>query len=179
MPSVASVIALLRGINLGARNRVPMGGLRELLTDLGYPDSRTLLQSGNVVVETRDDPEKVARAIEKGVADRFGVQADVMVRTGRELEAVVKADPLGDVANDPKKYMVAFLAEKPKAPVIRELSSRDFGDEAFAAKGREVYMWCANGLRESKVAGACSEKNLGVRATVRNWNTVLKLHELL
>ena len=176
---MAPIIVLLRGINLGARNRVPMAGLRELCAELGYPDARTLLQSGNVVLDTKDAPAKVARALEKGVAERFGVQADVMVRTGRELRAVVKADPLGDLADDPKRYMVAFLSEKPRAAVIKELNAQDFGREAFAAKGSEVYMWCADGLQNSKVAKACSEKKLGVRATVRNWNTVLKLHDLL
>ena len=179
MRSMASVVALLRGINLGARNRVPMAGLRDLLAELGYPGARTLLQSGNVVIETTDAPATVTRKLEKGIAERFGVESDVIVRTGRELKAVVKADPLGAVADDPRHYMVAFLAGKPKAAVVKDLAGRDFGAERFAAKGREVYMWCPDGLRESQVVRACSEKNLGVRATVRNWNTVRKIHALL
>lgn len=176
---MASVIALLRAINLGARNRVPMAGLRELLADLGYEDARTLLQSGNVVVDTTDAPAKVARAIEAGVEERFAVKADVMVRTSHELETVFAADPFGAVATDPKMYFVAFLAGEPDASAIRDLEARDFGDERFAARGREVYMWCANGLRDSQVAKVAGERHLGVRATVRNWNTVRRLHDML
>lgn len=156
-----------------------MAGLRELLAELGYENPRTLLNSGNAVVETDDDPDAVGRAIHTGVAERFGVTVDVMTRTSRELEAVVRADPLGDVATEPKMYMVAFLAAEPAAAAVEELERRDFGQEGFAARGREVYMWCANGLTDSQVVRAASEKQLGTRATVRNWNTVCKLHDML
>src|SRR5688500_18463394 len=124
---MASVIALLRGINLGARNRVPMAGLRDLLGELGYPDARTLLQSGNVVIDPRDAPETGAGRLEQAVAERFDVRSDVIVRTGRELKAVVRANPLGATADAPKRYMVAFLAGKPKASFVKELAARDFG----------------------------------------------------
>lgn len=172
---MATVVALIRGINVGAHKRLAMGELRELLGELGYENPRTLLQSGNVVVDTKDKPDKVARDLERAIAKRFGYDVDVIARTAAQISAVVKANPLETVAKDPKKHMVAFLAEKPKASA---LPKEDFSPEAFALKGTELYVWCPDGLRECKLMKALSEKNLGVRATVRNWSTVTKVDEL-
>lgn len=176
---MASVVALLRGINVGGRNRLAMAGLRDLLGDLGFGNPRTLLQSGNVVVDSEDPAEAVARAIAEGVAERFGVRADVMVRTGEEFRAVVDANPLADVADDPRRSMVAFLSAEPDPAVVDALAAQDFGREAFAARGRELYMWCPDGLSRSAVAAACAERRIGVRATVRNWSTVQRIAAVL
>ena len=96
-------IALLRGINLGARNRVSMPELRELLTGLGHEDVRTLLQSGNVVLTSDDTGERLEQALARAIADEHGVESRVVVRTARELAGVVKRDPFAGVADDPKR----------------------------------------------------------------------------
>src|SRR4051794_14376938 len=104
---MARQIALLRGINLGSRNRVSMPELRDLLDGLGYGDVRTLLQSGNVVLPSGAGPAKVARDLEKAIAAKLGVESAVVVRTRDELADVIERNPLADVADDRKRYQVS------------------------------------------------------------------------
>ncbi len=106
-------VALLRGINVGAHNRIPMADLRALLADIGYPDARTLVQSGNIVLSAELAPEELAAELERAIAGKFGVQTPVVVRTRDELAAVVALDPLGDVAEEHKLYQVSFLSAEP------------------------------------------------------------------
>src|SRR5919201_3050471 len=99
-------IVLLRGINLGARNRISMPDLRELLGGAGFEDVRTYLQSGNVVLSSTASPKRVARECEALIADRLGLEIQVVVRTRNELAKVVKRNPLAKVAVNPKRYQV-------------------------------------------------------------------------
>lgn len=175
---MATQIALLRGINLGANRRIAMGELRELLTDLGYGDVRTLLQSGNIVLDTRLGPEKLARTLERQIADGTGVDPAVVVRSRDELAEVVERNPLGDVADDPKRHTVYFLSGEPDADAVRALESEDVAPEAVVVAGREIYTWHPNGIQRSPLVKLVGKAPLGVTATARNWNTVLKLLEL-
>src|ERR1700722_14407958 len=112
---MASQIVLLRGINIGPRNRIAMPALRELLTGAGFEDVRTYVQSGNVVLRSKLKPKKLEQECERLIAEEFGLQIPVVVRTRDELATVVKRDPLGDVADSPKRYQVSFLSA-PLAP---------------------------------------------------------------
>jgi uncharacterized protein (DUF1697 family) len=168
-------VALLRGINLGARNRVAMGDLRELLTGLGYGDVRTLLQSGNVVLSSRVGGERLERALREQIADGLGVDAPVITRTRDEIADVIERNALAAVATDPKRYQVSFLTGEPVADVVRELAAIDVAPELLAISGREIYTWHPDGIQNSPVAKLLSERRLGVGATARNWNTVQKL----
>jgi uncharacterized protein (DUF1697 family) len=172
---VTQLIALLRGINLASRNRISMGALRELLEDMGYQEVRTLLQSGNVVLTAEQSPEEVARAIEREIAKRLGLSIDVIVRTAEELASVVAANPLGDVATDGSKHFVVFLSEEPDQARLGELDEQDFAPERFRARGREVFVWCPNGMRDSPLLKVLGKQRLARTATMRNWNTVAKL----
>jgi uncharacterized protein (DUF1697 family) len=171
-PRVARHAVLLRGINLGSRNRVSMPDLRKALEEAGFEDVRTHLQSGNVVLESTGKPETVARKCEKVVKDRFGLEIPVVVRTRAELAAVVKRNPLGKVANDPKRYQVSFLSAKLPAKVVRELEAVAAPTERFVTVGREAYAWHPKGIARSKLWTQLAGKGLGVTATARNWATV-------
>jgi uncharacterized protein (DUF1697 family) len=171
-------IALLRGINLGARNRVSMPELRELLTGLGHEDVQTLLQSGNVVLTSEETGGQLEQALEQAIAGELGVESRVVVRTARELAGVVKRNPLADVADDPKRYQVSFLSAKPEAAVVRALKAADVAPEQVAVHGREIYAWHAEGIQRSPLAKLLTDRKLGVTATARNWSTVTKLLEL-
>jgi uncharacterized protein (DUF1697 family) len=173
-----SRIVLLRGINLGSTNRIAMPALREALADAGFDDVRTYLQSGNVVLASRAAPKTVARRCEEVIAERFGLEIAVVARTRDELAEVVKRNPLGDVATDPKRYQVSFLSAKPAAEVVRKLEELAAGDERFVADGRELYAWHPAGVARSKLWAALAGRGLGVAATARNWTTVTKLLEL-
>jgi uncharacterized protein (DUF1697 family) len=169
---VARYVALLRGINLGPRNRIAMPELREALEDAGFEDVRTHLQSGNVVLESTAKPETVARKCEKVIKERFGLEIPVVVRTRAELAKVVKRNPLGKVATDPKRYQVSFLSNKLPAKVLRDLEEVAAESEQVVAIGREVYAWHPKTIARSKLWTKLAGKGLGVTATARNWATV-------
>jgi uncharacterized protein (DUF1697 family) len=171
-------IVLLRGINVGAHNRVPMAELREALAESGYEDPRTLLQSGNAVVTSRQAPASVARGVEALIAERFGLDVAVVVRSRDEVAAIVEADPLGDVATNPKLYQVSFLSAAPEPSVVRALETADVAPERIVVRDREVFTWHPDGIQRSPAAKLVTDAKLGVTATARNWNTVTKLLEL-
>jgi uncharacterized protein (DUF1697 family) len=169
---------MLRGINLGPNRRVPMAELRALLREAGYADVRTYVQSGNVVLESTAKPAELEREAAVLIAERFGFDVPVVVRTRRELAAVVKLDPLGDVVNNPKRYQVSFLSAKPDAAVVKTLQGAAIGDERVVCHGREIYAWHPEGVARSKLWNALAGKGLGVTATARNWTTVTTLLEM-
>lgn len=171
-------IVLLRGINLGSRNRVAMPTLRKLLADAGFEDVRTYVQSGNVVLTSELKPDALARQCERLIADELGLRIDVVVRTRAELASVVRRNPLGKVADDPKRYQVTFLAGKPPRKLVDELAAVAEPPERFEAHGRELYAWHPAGVARSKLWAKLGGRNLGITATSRNWTTVEKLLEL-
>jgi len=171
-------VALLRGINVGKAKRIAMADLRALIEGLGYTDVRTLLNSGNVVFSaSRGATAAIAAAIEKAIVARFGFSAAVVVVTAKELEAIVAADPLSKVAANPSRYLVAFVSDRSKLANTRQLSAQNWAPEALALGQRAGYLWCANGINESKLALAFYRATREA-ATMRNWATVLKLRAL-
>jgi uncharacterized protein (DUF1697 family) len=175
---MARVIALLRGINIGSRNRISMPDLRKALEDAGYEDVRTYLQSGNVVLTSTASAKKAARDCERLIADRFGLEIAVVARTRSELAKVADRNPLERVAKDPKRYQVSFLEKKPTAKIVRELEDVAADSEEVVSIGREIYAWHPDGVARSKLWAKLAGKDLGVTATARNWTTVTKLLEL-
>lgn len=175
---MARHIVLLRGINLGPRNRIAMRELREALEEAGFKDVRTHLQSGNVVLTSTAKPESVAQKCEKVIKERFGLEIPVVVRSRVQLAAVVKRNPLEKVATEPKRYQVSFLSAKLPAKVVRELKAVAEPEERVVAIGREVYAWHPKTIARSKLWALLAGKGLGVTATARNWATVEALLEL-
>jgi uncharacterized protein (DUF1697 family) len=168
-------IVLLRGINLGAHKRIAMPELRELLASSGFEDVRTYLQSGNVVLSSDASPEQLARQCEQRIADRFGHDVEVVVRTREELAEVVRRDPLGEVAVNPKRYQVSFLSAEPDAEAVRTMAAVAVPPEQFVVIGREAYAWHPDGVARSRLWARLAGPGLGVTATARNWTTVRKL----
>ncbi len=164
-------VALLRGINLGAKRRVAMADLRSWLGDLGYADVRTLVQSGNIVFRTAKRPATVLREVEARLAEGAGFAIDCVVRTAEELRAVVEADPLGSVADNASRYHVSFLREAPEQP---DFAPDAFAPELFHVGEREIYFWTPDGVIHSRMLAAFPTRK-GEVATMRNWNTVTKL----
>jgi uncharacterized protein (DUF1697 family) len=171
---------LLRGINVGRAKRVAMADLRDLLTDLGYSEVRTLLQSGNAVVTgKRADTGKQAARIETALADRTGVQARCLVLTEAALRAAVEVNPLAEVAVEGSKMMVHFLSADPDPALLAEHDPIAL-DPGNARLGPGViYQWCPDGVLKAPAIGGLVEKRLGLVVTARNWNTATKLAALL
>jgi uncharacterized protein (DUF1697 family) len=155
-----------------------MARLREALEEAGFAEVRTHLQSGNVVLESKTRPEQTARKCERVIEAEFGLAIDVVVRTPAELGRVVKRNPLGKVAKDPKRYQVSFLAGPLPAVSKRKLQEALQEPEELVFSGREIYAWHPNGVARSKLWAALAGRALGVTATARNWTTVTKLLEL-
>jgi uncharacterized protein (DUF1697 family) len=171
-------VALLRGINLGAKRRLAMADLRELLEGLGYDDVRTHLQSGNVVLRATGSAGALKKKVEAALATRFGFDVDVVVRTKAQLDKVIAASPFDGRANDNARYLVVFLEKAPPAAWRRSIDAGDYGPDEVAVHGKEIYLWLPKGVQNSKLARAATGKGVGA-ATARNWNVVTKLAELV
>ena len=175
MPKYA---ALLRGINVGGKNIISMADLRKWLEGEGFTNVATLLQSGNVVfdAESADVEEDVAKAIER----ESGFKIEVCVRSHSELLQVVKETPFKSAAEeDPGHLLVIFLKTAPTRDREEALRSAIKGSEQVVLRGRELYAYYPDGIGRSKLTNAVIDKQLGTVGTGRNWNTVLKLMEML
>jgi uncharacterized protein (DUF1697 family) len=171
--------ALLRGINVGGRKKVPMAPLRELLAGLGYADVVTHLQSGNAVFSAPGkSSQALAGAIAKAVAGEFGMDVKVVIRTHAELAGVTRRSPLPAGPANPSRFFVAFLSAEPEADATAALESMSFDPDQVWISGSEAFLWCPAGAADTKLTNNFLEKRLKVTATSRNWNTVLKLAEL-
>jgi uncharacterized protein (DUF1697 family) len=170
-----TLIALLRGVNVGGHGKVPMPRLREVLEDAGYQDVQTYVQSGNIVLSTRRSAESLAKDMRGLVKAEFGVDTPVIVRTRDQIAKVVEKNPLADVADVPKLYQVTFYDEKVPKDLVAKLDGLRAGDEQLVADGRELYVWHPDGAARSKLWNGIAAAKLG---TSRNWNTVTKLLEM-
>lgn len=168
-------IVLLRGINLGPRNRIAMPELRERLGAAGHEDVRTYLQSGNVVLSSGLRPPELADQVRKTIAHEFGLDIEVIVRTRDELAEVVSLNPLGEVAVNPKRYQVSFLSAQLDPAELEKLEALAGDKERIVAVGRELYAWHPDGVARSKLWARLAGPSLGVSATARNWTTVTEL----
>jgi uncharacterized protein (DUF1697 family) len=172
-------VALIRGINVGRAKRVAMADLRALVEDLGYGDVRTLLNSGNIVFTVPASARKgPATRIEDAITARLGISARVTVLTRAELAAVIADNPLGGVAHDPSRLFVTVLTDPADRKRLLPLARQDWTPDVLAVGARVAYLWCPQGMLESRLAAAVS-RLLGDAATTRNWATVTKLHALV
>ena len=176
---VVRCVALFRGINVGKAKRIAMADLRACFESLGYDDVKTLLNSGNVVFSAPAAAAgKAAARIEKTVASKHGLKSRVTVLTGGEVEAIVKENPFGKVANNPSRFFITVLNDPADRAKLKPLQGRTWAPEAFAAGKRVAYCWCPAGQIESPLMAEAA-RALKDAATTRNWATMLKLHELL
>jgi uncharacterized protein (DUF1697 family) len=168
-------VALLRGVNVGGKAKVPMAALRAALTEDGFEDVATYIQSGNVVFRAPGDRKALARRIEQRITTDFGVSPKVILRTPAELARIVERNPFG---RDASHVHVLFLGSRPTAKAIRTLDpERSPGDE-LAVDGSQIYLYFPNGSGRTKLTLDYFERKLGVEGTARNWRTLLKLLEL-
>ena len=172
-------VALLRGINIGGHKRVAMANLRHLLTELGFDDVRTYVQSGNAVFTgDTNDARKLAHAIEAELASSLGFDVPVIVRSRAALTKVVRDNPFPAAAADPTKLHVTFLADPLPPAALRDLDPGLYEPEELAVGTQEIYLSLPKGLGVSKLAVAV-EKRLEVPGTKRNWRTVTALLDLM
>jgi uncharacterized protein (DUF1697 family) len=172
-------VALLRGINVGRNNRIAMADLREVLGSLGHERIRTHILSGNAIFSSgRRGVPGLESELERALSDRFKLDVRVLIRTAAELAAIVDRNPLPAAASDGSRFFVLFLDRNPDEERLHAIDPTDFAPDEFRVGDRVIYAWYKHGLTRSKLAGALSDKRLGVTTTARNWNTVTRLVEL-
>ena len=168
--------ALLRGVNVGGRAKIPMRELTELFGSLGHEEVTTYIQSGNVVFRSASSkPARVVRGIEDAIAERFGLTVTVILRTPAELVSIAAANPFSEAEREPSKHHVLFLERQPEASAISGLDPNRSPGDLFSAAGREIYLRFPTGSGKTKLTLDWFERKLGVKGTARNWNTLLKL----
>ncbi|HYN33866.1 MAG TPA: DUF1697 domain-containing protein [Ilumatobacteraceae bacterium] len=172
-----TVITLLRGINVGGHNKLPMATLREIAAGVGFVDVRTYIQSGNLVASTTLDPEVARDGLVEGIRSATGLEVPVIVRTARQWVEVVARRPFPD-ALDPARHVHVVFLPAPASDAIRAFDATAFAPEAMAVRGSEVYLHLPAGMGRSKLAVAVNRlPEIGV-GTARNWNTVLRIAAL-
>ena len=174
--SLTTHIALLRGINVGGHRSVGMTDLRNFLAQLGFDDVRSLLQSGNLVFNSRARTgAELERFLEAESMKRFALEIDFFVRAPEEWKSMIRQNPFRKEAElDPGHLVVMLLKSPPRPEDVTALQESISGPEIVRAKGRHLYTFYPNGQGRSRLTNAVIERKLG-RCTGRNWNTVLKL----
>jgi len=169
-------VLLLRGINVGGNNKLPMRGLTDLLKGLGCSDVQTYIQSGNAVL--RAPPavaSHLAEAVRTCIALKSGLTVPVVLRSAAELRETFKNNPFLHAGCDLDHLHVAFLADLPTPERVLTLDpARSLPDE-FSARGKDVYLFLPNGVAKTKLSNAWLDSKLKTTSTVRNWRTVERL----
>lgn len=178
-PARSVHVALLRGINLGPRNKLPMKDLVGMFQDAGCDDVQSYIQSGNVVYRAKASLARRIPAVIRGeIEQRFGYDVPVVTRSAAEFRKCASAHPFARNGVAPQVLLVAFLAERPKAAALRALDAdRSPGDE-FLVREREIYLYTPGGFARTKLTNAWFEAQLDATSTIRNWRTVQKLADL-
>jgi len=178
--AMTTYIGVLRAINLGSHNKIAMSDLRAMLEKIGFEDPKTLILSGNVVFKCASSScDKVEQMLEAASTKQLGVTTDYFVRTAKEWQGIIAANPFKKEAkNDPARLIMMCLRDAPSTDQVKALQAAIKGREIVKASGRQAYIVYPDGQGRSRLTIQLIEKALGTRGTARNWNTVLKLGEL-
>lgn len=175
-------VILLRAVNLPGYGKVSMADLRKLLTDLGFERVDTYIQSGNAVADAKGAAATVAKAVSAALEKLMGAPAGVVVRTHEQLDRVIRENPFVAEAADGTKVHVGFLAgpagKEAAAGLDRLVARYPKRRDRYRLVQQTLYLHLPDGAAETKFSGKSLDKALGVMGTARNWNTVLKLHEM-
>jgi len=180
---MTTFVALLRSINVGGRNRLPMADLRRMVASLGFGAVETYLQSGNVVFTGAGTASGAARAIEARIAGDLGLDVPVIVRSKPQVARILRDNPYAGLGVDPRTVHVTFLAGPPDDRHRRELGAEAatsgpngrFGDDRFQPVGADVFVYCPGGYGRTTLNNGYFERRAGRVATTRNWRTVSAL----
>ena len=179
--SMQTFVVLLRGINVGSTRKVPMADLRAICTKLGWERAETYIQSGNLLVDAPGDTQQLRRVLEPELAARFGFAVDVVVRTGSDWKTYVAANPFANDAAALDKMVHLYLSRDPLASRAADvLKERAQTGERISIAGTALWIdYGTPGVRGSKLTPSLLDKACGSPTTGRNWNSVLKIRDML
>jgi uncharacterized protein (DUF1697 family) len=171
------LISMLRGVNLGAHNRIKMDALRGLYESLKLEDPRTYVQSGNVIFRSKGKNQaQLGKKIQDAIEKKFGFRPEVILRTTDELRKAIAASPFAKRTElEPGKILVTFLAGEPGPDAHANLAKLKEHPEELHLKGREMYIYFPDGAGKSKLPWSQVERLLKVTGTARNWNSVTNM----
>lgn len=172
---MAKYVALLRGVNIGGNNKLPMKDLPAIFQKCGCSNIRTYIQSGNVVFDYPGSITKLHHTIGNGIEKRFGFRPLMVFRTLAELKDIAKNNPFLKAGAIETEMHVVFLEKAPAPEELGKLKEKRVPPEEFAAVSKDVYLRLPNGAGNSKMAGV----KMKTLATARNWRTVNKLIEMM
>jgi len=176
---VPTYAALLRGINVGGKNMLPMKDLVAICEQAGCGSVRTYIQSGNVIFDcAAKAAQKTAGAITQAIESRMGLRVPVVLRSAAELDEVVASNPFQQAGSDEKWLHVVFLQTLPEAARVAALDPDRSPPEQFTVRGRDIFLQCPNGVGQSKLTNAWFDSKLATISTGRNWRTVCKLRDM-
>lgn len=168
-------IAILRGINVGGKRKILMSDLKLLFKKSGFEVVATYIQSGNVVFKSDKSNSILASEIQKIIKDNYDFDVSTIVRTSKDLKQIVTDNPFCSEEEDVNKLYLTFLSEQPTKNLLNELKPYDYSPDKFIIKGENIFIFCQRKYHQSKLTNNFFEKKLEVKATTRNWKTVLKL----
>ena len=172
-------VALLRGINVGGRNKITMARLVGLFEDAGCERIRTYIQSGNVVFEAPvARTRQISAGVSKAMAATLGLDVRIVTRTATDLERIVSANPFVAPGTDLGLLHVGFLADRPTAARRATLDPKRSPPDKCTLHESELYLRCPNGMARTTLTNAYFDATLQTVTTIRNWRTTLKLLEL-
>lgn len=173
-------VALLRGINVGGTRKLPMAELRTQAGKLGWRDVATYIQSGNLVFTATGKAPALEAELETALARHFGFEVPTLVRSAREWNALVAANPLPELAEaDSAHLLVGLTKAKPRKEALAELRARAQGKERVELAGGALWLHYADGVARSKLTPAVLDRCVGSTVTARNWRTVQELASML
>lgn len=175
------LISMLRGVNLGAHNRVKMDDLRALYKALKFEDPRTYVQSGNILFRTKEKPTReLAKRIQAAIARKCGCNPEVILRTTADFKKAIAANPFAKRSDiEPGKLLVSFLSAEPGPEASSTIAKlNESHKEELHLKGRELYIYFPDGAGRTKLPWSSLEKLFKVTGTARNWNSVTKMLEM-
>lgn len=171
-------ISLLRGINVSGHKKILMADLRELYVSMGFKDVQTYIQSGNVIFKDESlNPHEIIRRIENKILEVYGYKVTVIIRTPTEMKGVIDNNPFKFTETEFKRLSVTFLSDAVHADKIKDLQKYKAPEDQYHLNGIEFYFYCPGGFGETKLTNNMIERVFGVKATSRNWNSVLTLAE--
>ncbi len=174
---MTTCLALLRGLNIGGHNRLPMKELVSTLTGLGCKNISTYIQSGNAIFDTgRNNREKLSRDITQAIRQRYGFAPGVILLSGAELHDVIARNPFP--TEDGKLLHFLFIFGEISEPDLECLNTLKTDREEFFLTERVFYLYAPDGVGGSRLVRNL-ERCLGVATTGRNWNTLSRLSEML
>ena len=176
--SMSTFVALLRGVNVGGHGKLPMEQLRAMFRSLGFTDVVSYIQSGNVVfsADQGSSIKAMGDAIEAAIETTFGFTAAVMIRSSAEMKTIIDRNPFADA--DTATLHVGFLTVQPAPSMLESLSVERFLPDQVCFDGDHIYFHLPNGMGRTKLPDYVG-RQLKISTTVRNWNTVTKLVELV